>query len=718
MTRTWARVGAALAAVLLSGLPARAATLATTLADLCPGTPDPCVVGGQFTVPPGTVFDAGGRAVQLLDGAQLVGVGVAPFQLVNAASIDLDPGSLLTTAPQRSPYYRHCSTMDEGFTYAPSEPLSTFVGEDPNGTWRLRMKNYFGEVGDLASWSLEVCTENGCQTVPGPGVPIPPWPAEPETAVTISAVGAVTRVSVLDVTGGGYGLGAIDLRLESPQGTTVYLLSREDTCGGDYDVSFADPISPFFDVRLHSTGACTFGGRVVLDNPGVSIGGTLRAECQSVSVESGALLQSNGIQGGALVLVAGGACTVAGATLRANGSTRVGAGSNHGGEVRLACDGVQLAVAARLEASALPQGGTLIRNGGLIHLDGGAAGVATTARITARGGFYSTGGTVRLAASGPCTVDGAIDLTSKVVVYFDSGEFYSAEGNGGTLEADCGSIVVPARAKVTTSKSPYGRAGRVLLTAASTVHVEEKSYLRADGREALFAVQPPNGVIVRAGDRCTVDGKITVRSSRTNSSGASFQCEGFTLGAKGQVTVSAGGAVAGTLLVDTTGSESGQPPADCVVEGKLRAVSRSIGQYTGNGGAILLRCGTTTTVAPKGRLDVSCPGFEGEAGFIDIESGGDLLVQGRVGGAGSFDGARVDVEACDLEVAAGGEIYSGGFGSSVELVAHDGIDIDGSVRSAVPNGSVSLRYRNSIAVGGNVAPAPTVTQDGALAPCP
>src|SRR5437773_8464332 len=73
---------------------------ATTLNDLCPGTPDPCVVTGQFAVATNTAFDLGGRTFDLAPGAQLVGDSFASFSFTNASRITLQAGSLVTASSE------------------------------------------------------------------------------------------------------------------------------------------------------------------------------------------------------------------------------------------------------------------------------------------------------------------------------------------------------------------------------------------------------------------------------------------------------------------------------------------------------------------------------------------------------------------------------------------------------------------------------------------
>ena len=52
-----------------------------------------------------------------------------------------------------------CPPTDGG-TYQPKNPLSAFNGEDSGGTWTLNVYDHGGgDIGQLDSWSLEICIE-------------------------------------------------------------------------------------------------------------------------------------------------------------------------------------------------------------------------------------------------------------------------------------------------------------------------------------------------------------------------------------------------------------------------------------------------------------------------------------------------------------------------------------------------------------------------------
>ena len=54
----------------------------------------------------------------------------------------------------------------DGLSYQPSSPLSALSGENPNGVWTITFTDAAGgDVGQLDSWSLEICTGTGGTTV-------------------------------------------------------------------------------------------------------------------------------------------------------------------------------------------------------------------------------------------------------------------------------------------------------------------------------------------------------------------------------------------------------------------------------------------------------------------------------------------------------------------------------------------------------------------------
>src|SRR6266436_6403339 len=73
---------------------------ANSLNDLCPGTPNHCLVTAKWAVANGLTFDLGGRILELAPGAQLVGDSGASFSLINASQVILQKKSLISSIGQ------------------------------------------------------------------------------------------------------------------------------------------------------------------------------------------------------------------------------------------------------------------------------------------------------------------------------------------------------------------------------------------------------------------------------------------------------------------------------------------------------------------------------------------------------------------------------------------------------------------------------------------
>ncbi len=127
---------------------------------------------------------------------------------------------------------------------APEDKLAAFIGENPNGTWTLRIHDDQGaDTGSLANWSLTVNTLPAAPIAGAPGV------GSNNTAVAIPD-NAGSTTSTITIAGAGPALGQViatiniphtfnsDLQvtLTSPAGTVVTLTSNN---GGGNDNGFA-----------------------------------------------------------------------------------------------------------------------------------------------------------------------------------------------------------------------------------------------------------------------------------------------------------------------------------------------------------------------------------------------------------------------------------------------------------------------------------------------
>jgi len=122
---------------------------------------------------------------------------------------------------------------------APEEPLAAFIGENPNGTWTLRVSDDAGgDVGSINSWTLQVgaapipalpTSTSYTNNVP---LPIPSGPAV--VSSTINVAGAGTQIFDVNIfTELTHTFASdLDITIESPAGTVV-TLTTDNGAGND-----------------------------------------------------------------------------------------------------------------------------------------------------------------------------------------------------------------------------------------------------------------------------------------------------------------------------------------------------------------------------------------------------------------------------------------------------------------------------------------------------
>ena len=122
-------------------------------------------------------------------------------------------------------------------TLAPEGALAAFVGADPNGAWTLRVQDISAQAtGTLNSWTLNMATSaapTGVATtnVAGPGGTIPDTHTLADgtlekTVVVSGAKKYLTDVNLLTNITHTIDPGELQVRLTSPQGTTVLISNR------------------------------------------------------------------------------------------------------------------------------------------------------------------------------------------------------------------------------------------------------------------------------------------------------------------------------------------------------------------------------------------------------------------------------------------------------------------------------------------------------------
>jgi subtilisin-like proprotein convertase family protein len=121
----------------------------------------------------------------------------------------------------------------------PEEAMAAFAGEDPNGTWKLAVRDDLsGDIGTLASWGLvlqtlpEAPTTTGFSASAAPALEIPDN-GSPVTA-TLDVAGAGAHITDLDLTTTLPHTAAsqVEMTLTSPAGTVV-TLTTDNGAGAD-----------------------------------------------------------------------------------------------------------------------------------------------------------------------------------------------------------------------------------------------------------------------------------------------------------------------------------------------------------------------------------------------------------------------------------------------------------------------------------------------------
>jgi hypothetical protein len=365
---------------------------ANTLADLCPGTPDPCVVSGQWAIANGKTFDLGGRVLVVAATGQLVGDGGAgaltiassgpcsfggdilangisgPGGLVTvtcAGGISLLSGALMQAkaAPVPGAGFGGFVSLNAG-----AGPLTVAAGS------KIDVSAKGSDGGLIVLQSADVCTSSG---------------------KLVANAGVLQGV-------GGFG-GEVDFQ-----------------CGAGVSLNAGS-------IAAKGAAGPMIGGLggIILVDGGLG----------SVSVASKVKMDAStkGDDGGSIEVVSGGACTLAG-KIRATTGVVAGTGG-FGGDVSIGCNGLTL------DASSFIMAAGVAGNGGFVELDAGTGNLDVSGKINVQGrGDF--GGDVSLLAIGNCTVDAKVQADGK-----NKGGFF---GPGGSITATCRDITVDGRLTATS----------------------------------------------------------------------------------------------------------------------------------------------------------------------------------------------------------------------------------------------------------------------------
>ncbi|HVM96439.1 MAG TPA: proprotein convertase P-domain-containing protein, partial [Candidatus Acidoferrales bacterium] len=143
-----------------------------------------------------------------------------------------DRGSISTPCPP-----------DDGLRHQPSNPLSTFLGENPTGTWTLNIFDLrMFDSGNLDGWGIEVCfgpttPEPGCTSYNStdPVQPIVDFGVATST-IDVDMSGPLTSVSIPKLHGLHTFMEDLEMHLISPMGTDVIIY--EQACGDEQGFDF------------------------------------------------------------------------------------------------------------------------------------------------------------------------------------------------------------------------------------------------------------------------------------------------------------------------------------------------------------------------------------------------------------------------------------------------------------------------------------------------
>jgi len=164
---------------------------------------------------------------------------------------------------------------------APEEALSAFIGENPNGTWTIRISDDAnGDVGVLTSWGLQIATlQNGITTqstsFPASNVPV----VIPDLGGVISSLDASshrgTFLCKLKVTTSitHTSPGDLDMTIQSPLGTVVTLTT--DNAGSSVDAfngtTWEDGVNPGGQVPYSTNDGLVTDTAYVIGTPVLSL---------------------------------------------------------------------------------------------------------------------------------------------------------------------------------------------------------------------------------------------------------------------------------------------------------------------------------------------------------------------------------------------------------------------------------------------------------------
>lgn len=453
---------------------------ATTLGDLCPGTPMHCVVGGQFSIPNGTVFDLAGRILTLQSTAKLIGNNGAAFAFLNASTVTMQRGALITAMGEG---------VDGGTFTVTSTGLCTIGGKIAANA---RVGNRIGGSGGLVEFTCVGITFVAGGKIEVKGEAGPDGGGAFGGDVFLDGTsGPVSVEKGVRIEAGGKGLdgGRIDIvsgaacSVRGKLRASAALKSGNGGTGGDIMASCEDLSVPEGSIRSRGATGSLAGGT----------GGTVTLEGGAGEVVLGKSLKidvtTKGDDGGMIEVTSNGACTIDG-TMLTSCQRLVSGFGGAGGDVSAACNtGLTVNPTTRITATGLD------RPGGLIDFFGGTGPVeiASGARIDAHSSG-DTGGNVFIAGASTCAVAGEFQA--------DSLARAGVNGLGGTFQVVCGGDLT---LEGTLSATSGAVAGTIFIDACNLT-------VATDGVVDASGFQGGQNTL-RAHDALTINGRVLAFST-------------------------------------------------------------------------------------------------------------------------------------------------------------------------------------------------------------
>jgi len=478
---------------------------ARTLADLCPGTPDPCVVTGKFAVADGTSFNASGHAFELSSSAALVTDNGASFSILNATAVTLDDRSQITAVAKG---------VNAGAITIQSTGLCTLNGKvradvavsggigGQGGTISVTCGGItFGNASVTEATGAGIHTTAGVS--PGPG-----------GSITLSAgsgpvnmtKGAKLSVQGKGATGGSVAISstaACNLAAGISADAKVVNVPMDLPVGGDggsITVQCGGPIDL-------SKGAMLLAGSVKTANFGLI---TLTSSASSVQVDQGAAVVSDGGDSSssattALAITAHTACTI-------DGKVRSNSKLVSGGTLRVTCAGLTMGKMGVIDGQT---GGEEAAN---IAIDttGATTGVPAApcdiaGKVTAKASA-ATDPTVGLTPG----IGGFIDLNCGTMLTIEKGGTIDASGAGGDgqgFDSDAGLITAESSGTIdfVGKLTVKGRgSGGTTIIEGCDVTVDAQGLVQADGADGGENDLTAHGML-------TINGKLSAQPDGINS---------------------------------------------------------------------------------------------------------------------------------------------------------------------------------------------------------